>query len=94
MLICTLMKVNIPADMPAEQLRDLRTRETARAQELQKEGKLRHIWRVAGQVANVTVWDVADNDEFHEIVSSLALFPYFDIQVIPLSRHPSDISDS
>ncbi|MBK5002423.1 muconolactone delta-isomerase [Pseudomonas sp. S31] len=94
MLICTLVEVNIPADMPPEQVQELRRRETARAQELQRAGTLRHLWRVAGKVANVSVWDVADNDEFHEVLSSLALFPYFDIQVIPLSRHPSDISEN
>lgn len=93
MLICTLIDVKIPADMPVEQLQELRERETARAQVLQHEGKLRHLWRVAGRVANVSVWDVADNDEFHQVLSSLALFPYFEIQVIPLARHPSDISE-
>ena len=51
-----------------------------------------HLWRVAGQAANVSVWDCASHDEFHALLSSLPMFPYFEIEVIPLARHPSAIA--
>jgi L-alanine-DL-glutamate epimerase-like enolase superfamily enzyme len=45
----------------------------------------------AGRYANVSVFDVADHDELHAILSSLPLFPFMDIIVTPLARHPSTI---
>ena len=65
-----------------------------RAQELQRQGKWVHLWRVAGQHANVSVFDMASHGELHEILSTLPLFPFMEISVIPLSRHPSAIPDS
>lgn len=54
-------------------------------------GKWRHLWRIAGAYANVSVFDVADQDELHAILSTLPLFPFMDIAVTPLARHPSAI---
>jgi len=46
---------------------------------------------VAGRYANVSIFDVENNDELHQLLSSLPLFPYMDIQVTALARHPSAI---
>ena len=46
---------------------------------------------VAGRYANVSVFDVESADELHELLSGLPLFPYMDIRVTPLARHPSAI---
>ena len=46
---------------------------------------------MAGRYANVSVLDVADHDELHAILSSLPLFPFMDVTVTPLARHPSAI---
>jgi muconolactone D-isomerase len=37
------------------------------------------------------VFDVADNDELHTLLSGLPLFPYMDINVTPLAKHPSAV---
>ncbi len=50
-----------------------------------------HLWRIAGQYANVSVFDVADHDELHAILSGLPLFPFMEMTVTPLARHPSAI---
>lgn len=81
-----------PAMDPAEAA-DLLSRERERAQELQRDGKWIHLWRVAGRYANVSVIDVASPEELHELLSSLPLFPYIDAQVTPLARHPSAIDE-
>ena len=44
---------------------------------------------MAGRYANVSVLDVASVDELHELLSGLPLFPYLDIRVTPLARHPT-----
>ena len=67
----------------------LKAEEKARAQALQRQGKWVHLWRIAGQYANVSVFDVASHDELHAILSTLPLFPFMKIAVTPLARHPS-----
>lgn len=91
MLYCTRIQVNLPPDLPPAELDNLREREKARAIEMQQQGKLVHLWRVAGQMANVSVWDCQDHDDFHATLGSLPMFPYFSIEVIPLAKHPSSI---
>jgi muconolactone D-isomerase len=85
------MDVHVPHDMDADRFELLKAQEKARAQELQRRGKWRHLWRVAGQYSNVSIFDVADHDELHAALSTLPLFPFMAIQVTPLARHPSAI---
>lgn len=94
MLFHVEMVVKLPNDMPTEQVAEIKAREKAYSQELQRQGKWRHLWRVAGSYANVSIFDVNDNDELQEIISGLPLFPYMDIQVKPLCRHPSSIREN
>ncbi|WP_026355025.1 muconolactone Delta-isomerase [Massilia niastensis] len=91
MLFHVTMEVQLPATMPREQADLLKADEKALAQRLQEEGKWRHLWRIAGQYANVSIFDVADNEELHALLMSLPLFPYMQIAVTPLCRHPSSI---
>ncbi|MBR0663889.1 muconolactone Delta-isomerase [Roseomonas hellenica] len=91
MLFHVAMEVRLPPDMPAAKADDLKARERDLAQALQRQGKWPHLWRVAGRYANISVFDVADADELHALLSSLPLFPYMDIRVTALARHPSAI---
>jgi muconolactone D-isomerase len=87
------MDVRLPHDMPADKADALKTTERERAHELQKAGKWRHLWRIAGQYANVSIFDVSGAQELHDILSTLPLFPFMEITVSPLCRHPSSIRD-
>lgn len=91
MLYCVQMDVTVPHDVDADKFERLKAEEKERAQSLQREGKWRHLWRVTGRYANISVFDVADHDELHTILSGLPLFPYMKISVTPLSRHPSTL---
>jgi muconolactone D-isomerase len=93
MLFKVSMTVRLPHTMPGAQADELKARERALAQELQRSGKWRHLWRVAGRYANVSIFDVADNTELHDLLLSLPLFPYMEIEVEALCRHPSSIHD-
>lgn len=92
MLYIVHMQVNIPDTVPAERAAQLKAAEKALAQELQQSGKWRHLWRVAGQYANYSVFDVESNDELHNILMSLPLYPFMKIEVTPLAQHPSAIA--
>lgn len=93
MLFHVFMDVKIPRDLPADERTDILAREKAYSQDLQRQGRWRHIWRVAGQYANVSIFDVRDNAELHDILSGLPLFPFMQIKVAPLLRHPSAIRE-
>jgi muconolactone D-isomerase len=92
MLFLVRMDVNLPADMPSEESAAIKSVEKAYSQDLQRQGKWRHIWRVVGEYSNYSVFDAESNDELHTMLSGLPLFPYMDISVTPLAKHPSDIN--
>ncbi|MCM2130631.1 muconolactone Delta-isomerase [Larsenimonas rhizosphaerae] len=93
MLFHVEMTVNLPADMPEAQAAEIKATEKAYSQKLQNEGTWRHLWRVAGSYSNVSIFDVEDNETLHHIISGLPLFPYMEIRVRPLCRHPSSVRD-
>jgi muconolactone D-isomerase len=93
MLFQVRMDVNLPVDMPADTANEIKAREKAYSQDLQRSGKWRHIWRVAGEYANYSVFDVGSVQELHDILTGLPLFPYMKIAVTPLCRHPSSVRD-
>ncbi|NLS05990.1 muconolactone Delta-isomerase [Rhizobium sp. P32RR-XVIII] len=93
MLFHVEMTVNLPHDLPKDVADNLKATEKARAQELQRSGKWRHLWRIAGRYANVSIFDVSDTTELHDILSTLPLFPFMAIEVTPLCKHPSAIAE-
>ncbi|TVP48512.1 MAG: muconolactone Delta-isomerase [Halomonas sp.] len=93
MLFQVEMTVQLPPSMPAEQAAKIKATEKAYSQDLQRQGKWRHLWRVAGSYSNVSIFDVKDNAELQELVSNLPLFPYMAISVKPLCRHPSSVRE-
>ena len=79
--------------LPVAEAEEIKQREKAYSQQLQREGKWRHIWRVAGLYANVSIFDVKDTEELHQILMGLPLYPFMDIRVEALCRHPSSVRD-
>ena len=91
MLYLVRMDVKIPHDLPAAQADEIKAREKAYSQGLQRDGRWPPLWRVVGEYATYSVFDVASNDELHQLLSQLPLFPYMQLQVTPLAQHPSSI---
>ena len=93
MLFHVQMDVRLPHDLPTDRADALKKTERGRAQELQHQGKWRHLWRIAGRYSNVSIFDVSGAEELHDILSTLPLFPFMEITVATLCRHPSSIRD-
>ncbi|MBP7646971.1 MAG: muconolactone Delta-isomerase [Comamonas sp.] len=91
MLFMVEMIVQIPQSLDAELVAKIKLEEKEYSQKLQREGKWRHLWRVVGEYANVSIFDADSNDALHTMLSSLPLFPYMQIKVTPLANHPSSI---
>ena len=93
MLFHVEMTVRLPGEMPTEVADKLKETEREMAQSLQRSGKWRHLWRIAGYYANVSIIDVGGVQELHDLLSGLPLFPFMEIKIAPLCRHPSSIHD-
>ncbi len=91
MLYHVRMDVRPPHGIDPLAFEKLKAEEKARAQALQRDGTWVHLWRIAGQYSNISVFDVPDHDALHAILSTLPLFPFMRIEVMPLAAHPSGI---
>lgn len=93
MLFHVRMDVHLPLTMPKGEADALKATEKVFSQELQQSGKWRHLWRIAGQYSNISLFDVESVEELHTLLSALPLFPYMTIEIMPLCRHPSSIRE-
>lgn len=93
MLFKVEMDVNVPLGYDPVDLARLKEAEKERFQELQKAGTWRHIWRVVGHYSNVSIFDVESNAQLHDLLTSLPLYPFMDVRVTALCRHPSSLHD-
>lgn len=91
MLFQVHMEVRIPHDIDPAKADMLKKAERERAEALQRDGKWWHLWRHAGRYANTSIFNVDSAQELHDILSTLPLFPFMEISVTPLCRHPSSI---
>ena len=93
MLFKVEMTVRLPATLAEAEAEALKKQEREIAQGLQRQGVWRHLWRGAGHNANVSGVDVDSVEQLHQLLTALPLFPYMDIEVAPLCRHPSSVRD-
>jgi len=93
MLFKVEMDVNVPQDVDSDVFEAIKAKEKAYAEDLQERGKWRHLWRIVGQYKNISIFDVDSSEELHNILMGLPLYPYMDVRVEALCRHPSSIRD-
>ncbi len=93
MVFVVEMDVNIPESWSEEKLQDYITREKETSQKWQKSGKWVYLWRVTGKYSNISVINADSPDELHQIISSLPLFPYMDIKVTSVCKHPNAVRE-
>lgn len=94
MLFYVRKEVILPSHLSDEEINSIKAKEREYSQEIQRQGKCRHLWRVTGQYANISIFDVESNEELHNLLEGLPLFPYMKIEVIALNKHPSSIRDN
>jgi len=88
MLFHVSITVRIPHNADADEIQALGTQEHERAKELQLRRKWLHLWRVAGKYANISIFDVDSPAELHEILNSLPLYRFMEVDVTALCHHP------
>ncbi|NYF13889.1 muconolactone D-isomerase [Pseudoclavibacter sp. JAI123] len=84
------IKIEWPRDLPAQTIHELSVAERQMAATLADAGTLVRMWRVPGRRENWGLWRAADATELHGILSALPVWPYMDLTVHPLAKHPVD----
>ncbi len=64
--------------------------ETFRAGDLAAVGTLKRLWKIPGRWASWGLRAAGDATELHAATNWLALYPWLDVEVHPLAKHPSD----
>jgi muconolactone D-isomerase len=93
MLFHVSITVRVPHSVDPETIEQTSAKEHERAHELQRQRKWLHLWRVAGKWSNISVFDVESPAELHDILSSLPLYPFMDVEVTALCRHPGSLEE-
>lgn len=83
-------ETRLPPDWSDEQRAALKVTERARADELRRAGYLRRIWRVPGRSGSVQLWEAPDATVLHEQLISIPAWPWMDVHVEALARHPQE----
>ena len=91
MLFKVEMTVIPPAHLSEEEFNAIKLKEKNYAEGLQEEGIWVHLWRVAGQYANVSIFEVKDKQHLHDVLMGLPLYPFMTMSVTPLCQQPSSI---
>jgi muconolactone D-isomerase len=84
------IEIRWPVDGSPDEYARLSAAERARSVELAAEGRIRRLWRVPGRRANWGLWEAPDATELHATLASLPMYPWMDIEVLPLAAHPND----
>jgi muconolactone D-isomerase len=84
------IEIALDASLQANERDALYAAEAERARELAKTDHIVRLWRIPGRRASWGLWRAVDVTELHEVLSSLPLWPYMDVDVIPLALHPND----
>ncbi|UOQ59536.1 muconolactone Delta-isomerase family protein [Leucobacter rhizosphaerae] len=87
-----LININItwPESLSEERIAEISAAERAMAAELGARGTLVRMWRVPGRRENWGLWRAATPTEMHDVISALPVWPYMEVQIIPLAVHPVD----
>ncbi|MCR8674936.1 muconolactone Delta-isomerase [Micrococcus sp. HG099] len=93
MLFLARMDVTFPETMTDETKAGFQAREKEYSGDLQRRGVMKGIWRIVGEYANHSVFDVDSHDELHAILSGFPMFPYMKVRVTPLATHPNAIAE-
>jgi muconolactone D-isomerase len=46
---------------------------------------------VAGKYSNISIFDVEDPAELHDVLNSLPLYPFMEVEVAALCKHPGSL---
>lgn len=82
------IRAQLPGEWTPEQRAEIARRETQAAVALMHRKVLRRIFRVVGQLANLSIWEADTPEELHSVLQTLPMYPFLRVTVIPIIKHP------
>jgi muconolactone delta-isomerase len=86
----TTFTVAVPSAADAGVVEELEQRESQRTSELAADGLLIRLWRLPGNSRNLGHWQAHDARQLRDILASLPLAAWLQVETVALTRHPSD----
>ena len=86
----TTFTLAIPAGTSARLVDDTKAREAQRVHQLAEQGHLLRLWKLPGDGRSLGLWRTSSTAETDQIVASLPLAGWMNVETLALSRHPSD----
>jgi muconolactone delta-isomerase len=86
----TTFTIRIPPGTSSDTLDSLDADEADRARELGEHGQLLRLWMLPGPGQALGLWEAHDAEEMRSVLASLPLSPWFTVETVQLSVHPSD----
>jgi muconolactone delta-isomerase len=71
-------------------LDEARAGEARSTREHAENGILERLWRLPGEGRALGLWQPDDAGQLDELLAALPLSPWFEVEVTPLTEHPSD----
>jgi muconolactone D-isomerase len=79
---------SIPESLTAAERETLFAAERARGTELLEQRKMVRMWRLPATASALLLWEVAGPEELHELITSMPVSKYCDVEVTPVIQHP------
>jgi muconolactone delta-isomerase len=86
----TTFTLAIPAGTSARLVDDTKAREAQRVHQLAEQGHLLRLWKLPGDGRSLGLWRASSTAETDQILASLPLAGWMNVETLALSRHPSD----
>jgi muconolactone delta-isomerase len=86
----TTFVVDVPSGTDACSVEDVTMREAQRTSQLAADGHLIRLWRLPGEGRNLGHWQAEDGQQMRDILASLPMAAWLDVETLALTRHPSD----
>jgi muconolactone delta-isomerase len=86
----TTFTISIPSGASSDTVERMDAEEADRARELGEHGQLLRLWMLPGHGQALGLWEAHDADEMRSVLTSLPLSPWFTVETVQLSIHPSD----
>jgi muconolactone D-isomerase len=84
------MQLHFPPETPANFITEHYAAEAEAAKPYLASGEMARVWRVPGRRDHWAVWDVKDAQALHAAYTNFPMFPWMNVEVIPLCTNPND----
>lgn len=84
------MQLHFPPETPADFITEHYAAEAEAAKPYLTSGEMARVWRVPGKRDHWAIWDVKDAQALHAAYTNFPMFPWMNVDVIPLCTNPND----